>query len=650
LGIAEYCFLLELESAPTIDEAWQTFDHKQQMGTADGHRKLLTRQQAEAICHWLVNRGLVIESDVRSQPKQASQPAWSAFNPFFFTRSLFNPDRLLDRLSPLRLMFTWPFYAVLTCFASIALCLIWSRAGQFVASYNDMFVAHRAASLIVFWVLLKKLRHGIVCRRYGGRVPDTGMAFILLTPIAYIDVTSSWRFASRWQRIHVAMAGVVVEWLIATIAAFVWIFAESALVKQCAADLIVMATVSSLLFNMNPLMRFDGYFVLADLLGIDNLYQSGRECARYWCQRYLLGLPTTCPRLPSERPAVVKVYGLTAACWRVVIIYGLLVAAAAIFHGAGIVIAAFGIAIWIIAPTTRLARDMIQAASSDNFPIKHVLGRTVLVTAMGATILFLIPIEFSRTVPGIVEYDPPTIVRAGSDGFAERIYVQNGQTVRRGDPIITLRNEQLKLQLSAVQTSLELAEHRARSGQWNHDSSEVNQSQSEAEGLRQQRQELLQRIDQLTVCASSDGRVISRRLEESDGTYLAEGDEIASIGLEHSKRLKVSMHQRDINDLKVDLNSAVRVWTSSATWRAAFTRIDPRTTRQLPHESLCSTGGGGLTVQRDESGDLLLTEPRVNAYITLNRQTSFRLFAGQRATVTLGASSRSLGDWLVRCL
>ena len=134
------------------------------------------------------------------------------------------------------------------------------------------------------------------------------------------------------------------------------------------------------------------------------------------------------------------------------------------------------------------------------------------------------------------------------------------------------------------------------------------------------------------------------------GTYLEKGAAIASIGVETRKRLKVSVDQKDMQDSELDSNSDLRVWTSTATWKAAFARIDPRATLQPPHESLCSTGNGSLTVQRGSDGKVLLGRPRVNAFIDLKQDTSAQLFTGQRVTIVFGASSRTLGNWLLGLL
>ena len=553
----------------------------------------------------------------------------------------------------MRWLFTWPCYLALLLVALYVFGLIWLQADAFLANFENIFIMHRVTLVLGMWVVLKaahEIGHGIVCKRYGGRVPDAGLAFILFAPIAYIDVTSSWRFGSRWQRIHVAAAGVVVELMVATLAGIVWLSTDSAFFRQCASDLIVMATVNSLVFNLNPLMRFDGYFMLTDLLRIDNLYQLGRVYVRYWVRHYLWGIPTKAPTLPTERPRVVKLYGFAAAVWRMVVLFGLIIAAASLFHGAGIVIAMFGVGIWVILPIVALMRDLIRAVFAGEVRITRVFGRMAVASGAVMALLYLVPIEFSRRAPAVVEYSPPTVIRANTEGFVQTVHVKNGDAITCGDPIVTLRNDELMQELSAVSTALSLAQQRKRSAHWNQDSSKIKQSHSAIEGLKKQRQELLRKVSLLTVRSTTRGHVIGRRMTELKGTYLETGDEIATIGLENRKRLKVSVAQTDLRNSMLTPHAEIQVRTAGDVWMGMLSRVEPRATLKPPHRSLCSIGGGRLTVRRNDDGDFQLTVPRVNAFIELDAAKSLQLFTGQRATVTLGPGTRPVAGYIAKQL
>ena len=124
------------------------------------------------------------------------------------------------------------------------------------------------------WVVLKlihELAHSLVCKKYGGRVASCGILVLLMIPMPYVDVTSSWRFENKWKRILTSAAGMLSEVFVAAIACYVWANSQPGPIQYHAGNVIITASLHTLLFNINPLMRFDGYYMLADWLEIPNL-------------------------------------------------------------------------------------------------------------------------------------------------------------------------------------------------------------------------------------------------------------------------------------------------------------------------------------------------------------------------------------------
>ena len=138
------------------------------------------------------------------------------------------------------------------------------------------------------WLALKLLHeafHGLACKRYGGTVRSAGAMFILLTPVAFVDVNSAWRFRSKWQRAATAAAGVYGELLVAALAVVVWDHTAQVWLRCLCYDVAIMAGLQTLLFNANPLVRWDGYFILSDLCEIPNLHSCGQQYLGFLCQR-----------------------------------------------------------------------------------------------------------------------------------------------------------------------------------------------------------------------------------------------------------------------------------------------------------------------------------------------------------------------------
>jgi putative peptide zinc metalloprotease protein len=311
--------------------------------------------------------------------------------------------------------------------------------------------------MAVGWLFLKLIHetaHAATCKRYGGEVRQAGLAFILFMPIAFVDVSSCWKFTSRWQRVHVALAGVCAELWIAGLSLVVWNFSGSAVLRQSAADLTLIASVSTILFNLNPLMKFDGYFVLSDAIGIANLYNQGCSYARYWGARYILGLQVSCPALPRKSASWIKLYGLASAVWRTVVAFSLTFAASAMFQGAGVVIAAAGFVLFAVNPLLSLGKKLYTLHQQGELLPVNLAIRAGVVCALVFGTLFVIPAEIRQTAPAIVEYSPPAVMRAPLNAFVSEIHVQNGEAVTAGQAILTLRNDELQVQYSNLKKQI----------------------------------------------------------------------------------------------------------------------------------------------------------------------------------------------------
>ena len=175
---------------------------------------------------------------------------------------------------------------------------------------------------------LHEVGHALVCKHFGGEVRELGIMLLVFAPCLYCDVTDAWRFRSRWQRIAVSSAGVVVELCLAAAATIVWWYAQPGVVQLVALNIMVICTLNTLLINGNPLLRYDGYYIFSDFMEVPNLWQRLREALRYFWAEWLLGQPMTVDALlpARHRPwlaayAIASKIYLTMVC--VLIVWGL---------------------------------------------------------------------------------------------------------------------------------------------------------------------------------------------------------------------------------------------------------------------------------------------------------------------------------------
>lgn len=284
VGLAEYTLLSLLDGQTTIAEALGK--------TAAVMGPLaLTEQDTAALCKWLIDSELAStqqSSRAGRLLEVADRSSWqktaARLNPIFQRFPLFNPDPWTARLIPFTSwMFSGPAVAVWFLTVTYGVNCFWSRWDSFNAQSSTIFARGNWIWLLVSWLLLKLIHesaHALACKRYGGTVGEAGILFILLAPLPYVDVTSAWRFDSKWKRIITSAAGMYAELFIAGCAAIVWSRTDAGLLHQHAQNVMITASAMTVLFNANPLMRFDGYYMLADWLELPNLATHGTSTLR----------------------------------------------------------------------------------------------------------------------------------------------------------------------------------------------------------------------------------------------------------------------------------------------------------------------------------------------------------------------------------
>ena len=579
--------------------------------------------------------------------QQNSHRRW---NPFWMQWPLFNPDGLLATLLP---VCRWMFHP-LTTFSSVLLmavaaALLWTDWDRFAASSAHVISRDNWLWLGAAWLSLKlvhELSHGLACKHHGGRVPEMGVVFILFAPMAYVDVTSSWQLRSRWQRMHIAAAGMWTELTLAAIALLCWSQTDSPVVAHLLHNVVVMAGVTTILFNLNPLMRFDGYYLLSDWLEIPNLAGKGSTAVRRLAVRGLYGvrLPTVIAD-PRER-MIVLWYGIAAALWRVFVAVGLTLAAAVMWHGAGVLLAAFGVLAWWGLPAIKAINSLRETVRDT--PVAAV--RCVVVTfALIATIaapLMLLPNPRGAVAPGVVDYADARHVRAATEGFLSRIHVGDGDQVAAGELLFELTNDELINELRDLEIAIEESEVRRLAAANAGKPGEAQIELAQQEGLSKRRQERLRQVAGLQVRAPRDGFVVAHRLRERIDSYVHAGDELCVIGDAADKEVVLAIDQPMLARIEPGQELSVRTG-GGIEFAGRLERLTPRARSVAPHPNLCAVNGGPLAnrdtpgaVDRDEPH---LVEPVLEARLALEPEEARRLAAGQLCYASTHTRKDNLG-------
>ena len=392
VGTKEYAFLSRLDRHWSMGAA---LNEARRMNP-DVH---LSVEEARAICQWVARMGLGRDKSPANMPAeqmsaqqisslpQSMQRRGGRVSPLSVQIPLVHPDRFFQRLTP---WFSWIFslYILPVWLVTIgwAACELIVHHHRLAGASARVLAPGNWIWLVAAWILLKMIHecgHAIACKRFGGEVREAGIIFILLAPLAYIDVTSSWRFRSKWERIVVAAAGMYVELFLAAVAAIVWVRLAPGAWSQICMNVMLTASAMTVVFNANPLMRFDGYYIVSDFIEIPNLYTTGQTYVQYLVRRYLFGVPSSSPSGVGARGVFVRLYGVVCCWWRLVVFWGLVLTAATLLDGMGILISGIAVLVWIgswVRRTVRFAQQDIIGWSN--------WGRATAVTGvMGGAIV-----------------------------------------------------------------------------------------------------------------------------------------------------------------------------------------------------------------------------------------------------------------------
>ncbi len=665
IGYPEYVFASLLDGHTSIAQAVT-------IGARALRAQALSHAHALQVAWWLLSNGLAIIADDGNQrlPSKAGPQRsnlLARLNPFSMKVPCLHPDKLLTHLTRWT---GWIFSPAATIIAMLVIAAgvmtIFGRWDRFTASSHSIFSPHNWLSLIVAWTVLKvfhELGHGIAAKRYGADVRELGLMFVLFTPMAYIDVTSVWRLPSKWQRIHVAAAGIYVELVIASIAAFIWSSVDDPLWSNLLYNLIISASVTTLLFNINPLMRFDGYYILSDWMEVPNLASDALVMLQNVCKRLLFGDRGVVGKETGLRAWIVAFYALGSAVWKLLISCSLLLAASVLGKGLGLVLVPLGIGLWFAKPLWTIVKDAHRRFHENRLSLIRATCISSAVSIVLVGLALWCPWPGTVSIPAIVDYVEAARIRSRVDGFIHRIAVVDGQQVQAGEVLLELHNDELQYELESLKTSLAAKEALERGAIDEHNPAGAQVAASELQAEKDRLAEVERQCAALTVRAPIAGRVVARDLDAREGTYVSAGEPLLAVGNEHEKELIVSVCQNELPAVTSRVEAPVwfRVGAEPAQ-SGVLKRIDPRARRDLPHPAFAATTGGPLAVrvQEDQNGQsrLELLEPAFQGVVRLDATASRAVSSGQQAHVVIGARSEAIGiylytlasNWLVKKL
>ncbi|EMI21349.1 peptidase, M50 family [Rhodopirellula maiorica SM1] len=655
VGYEEYVFLSLLDGKTTVPQACG-------LAAATLGSQAPTTEQAQSIVYWLLENELGYLADGepptrnRDGDSRATESGFSfaSLNPFWMKVPVLKSQRWIAAIAnSLRAVFspaTIVFGILLIVVGGVCMAFQWDR---FWTQSAQVWSRSNWIWLLSFWVALKcvhELAHAVACHRQGANAREVGVVFVLFAPLAYVDVSSCWRLNSKWARIAVSAAGMYVELVIASAALIAWSMADSASLSFLLHRLVFAAGISTVLFNANALMRFDGYYMLSDWLEIPNLYSVSSQAVEQLLRRILVGTALPSSSLRGWRRHFVLVYGIASLVWRIVICTTLLLAASTMFSGAGIVLVASGIWMFFLRPAKRHALNALNLLQTDlvAFCRAGVVGGGLVATAVA--LVGWMPIPTSSQAAAVVCFAPETLVRSRVDGFVRRVHVRDQDIVARGDLLMEIENRELTNHRDRLKIEQQQIEIKIRQAIEKKESSERIVLQEHLKSIQEQYDQIASQCDALRVTANRDGIVITRGLDQCVGKFVHQGDLLMTVALPEDKEVMAVVSQSQIEQARPAVGNDVFVrYDEHRHARAYFEKLEPRATDRLVVASLSSIEGGPLSVQSpaatsesDSEHKLRLLEPHFVGRIRLDQHAVKVLPAGLRVKVELNRKTDPL--------
>ncbi|MBL8821051.1 MAG: efflux RND transporter periplasmic adaptor subunit [Planctomycetia bacterium] len=616
-------FLLDyMDGARTLDDAQKAFE-------LQFRPERLTLEDLEAFTSQLLQAGLAQNENAgagkqlftRYKKRRNRKIMQSFMNIFYIKIPLFDPDRVLEKMVPLFGFIFTRFFLFLSIMVMLgAVMLVATHWNTFVSkmpAYHEFFTLKTMAYL---WVALGAVKvihefgHGLSCKTFGGEVHEMGLLFLVFSPCMYCNVSDAWTLPSKWQRIVISAAGIYVELLIAALATFVWWSTDNGtFVNNMCMSLMVVCSISTFVFNANPLMRFDGYYVLADWLEIPNLREKANKYLGEVVQEYCLGIEVPPqPYMTLNRKILFVTFAIVSWLYRWLITFSILGFMYTFLEpyklgSISYLLGTISLAAMLGMPLYKLGKSIHRRGRiPDMKPARVIISSVVLVTVL--TTLMLIPFPMRVKATTLVQPDPMyqrSVVVEDEGNFLAELYVKDGETVKAGQPLARFQNLDLSINYELTLNQIPLVKKQIQSLIQQQQSSgsragpisnQLVKAQGELDKMEHNQQLLRKQQERLVLRAPQDGTVMKLIPKEQLGNHVPRGTELCIVGDVTKLRAIFLVEPSDKDLIQENDEALLRIHGLGYNyWKGHITSIANKETAEIPYQLSSKYGGDVAT-------------------------------------------------------
>ncbi len=684
----EYAILEMLDGKTSLQQIKERFQ-------AQFAPQRITLQDLQQFVGMLHRSGLVISDATgqgrqlrrRGDDKKKRELLGKLANIFALRFRGIDPEKLLNFLNP----FTWWLFTpaaifFVALFGLSALMLVGINFQefrtklptfeQFFAADNWIFLGATMASVKI----LHEFGHGLSCKRYGGECHEMGLMFLVFTPCLYCNVSDSWMLPNKWHRVFIGAAGMYVELILASIATWLWWFSEPGMFNFLCLSVMFICSVSTVMFNGNPLLRFDGYYIVMDILEIPNLRQKSTEILKRWFQQYCLGLELQeNPFLPHRNKWAFALYTVAAVTYRWVVVFSITLFLINVLEPYGLqsvgrAIAYGGLIGMVVQPIWASIKFLRTPGRASKMKRKNVLTSLAVVGVAAALVAYL-PLPFHVDCAVEIQPQGASQVFAMVPGRLVAWHKHPGEPVAAGEVVADLDSFDVRLQQTKIRGEYEMAMLRYETiKQQQHDDPQARGQLEMVAELVNSKALLLnkanERLEMLTVRATGDGIVLPPPAKpapkasekeqlptwsgnpfdaKNDQAFFAESDLLCLVGDPKRMEAVLVVDQADIDLIQLGVSADIKIDSAKLeTFSGVVRQISEMDMKETP-ESLSTQVGGRLDTEMDSTGRLRPMSTSYQARVPLD-DCKVPLRAGYRGQAKIYVGWKSLGWRLYRFL
>ena len=623
---------------------------------------------------------------VERQREERMKKIWNTLKNVLYLRLPgWDPHKALDLLHPL---VKWMFSPMGVLFWCVVVFSSWMLLLSEFETFRQRLPGFQQffgwPNLMYLWLVLgcakiiHEFGHGVSCKHFGGECHEMGLMFLVLSPCLYCDVTDSWLLKNKWHRIMIGAAGMYIEVLLAAFAIFGWWFSEPGMFNYLCLNLFFVSTVTTVIFNANPLMRYDGYYMLSDFLEIPNLRPKADKLLKEKFAWYCLGIESRPdPFMPQRGQGWFVLFAVAANLYRWVVMFAILMFFYTFLKPYGL--QSIGVAMMVFSASSIVFFMGHSVYKTITAPRRDPLSKTKITISLlilGGIVAAAMLMPFPWSIESALVLEPRGVqhVYVKTPGRAELVdeLAWPGKQVRAGELLAVLANPDKEEELVNVRIELKMQEYEIRTQHAIGNFGAERVALEKRETLRKQLADLEDQIRQLELRAPVDGTVVEaprtegaklehldQKLPQWHGTpldkrnreaFLQAGTHLLSVAPDDQFQAVLLVDQGDRNDIHRE-TTEIRLKLDHLPHQVYYGKV--AAISSLPVEfapsALSNKSGGDLATVTDDQGREKLESIAYQATVILDDDTHL-LKSGLRGRAKFLIARRSAWDWTWRYL